>query len=630
MSINNFNNDVKVCTIKDVRQDLFTYLARSPFVDADVFPDIYSGGGVYKKDFGSAAKEGCPFGVPQSLVKVPKNKQKRQDYAQLFQLLGMVDADKKLPDKIIAKSYKKLLDRQPLISGYDENGAQYFFLGNARGTLKYALQQRERVRRLSQLLMDNFEYLYFLTLTYSYKKYGRGRRHAWRLFSKQCSKTLHKLRNKYGCEYVAVLESTAKGYPHAHIMIGSPKPFHKEDTKIAKDGELFDCAGKRYLQKIVPSPIFKLQLARGDKIQHYLCKYLSKDLPDAAEFTAYTAGKISTEHRKALLSYLLPTYAGVRQLRCSKTIGKLAQRDSDSAGDSAGDSIITEGIDIDKRLADFDAWARADPFSREMRAPFLADDMQLTRSQADYYASALIWLCIKSSLCPCRMLKIISRRSDYDWCMNGTAVPMPGDEKAVELFKQKGRVIGCPGCPLSDAIENRREDFINWIIHNPFNPRVDMPKYMYPQEKKSDIEEYYLMKFVKKTANFNELFNVYPKTDKYDVNYAIPLDINDYLDLQRDSFIHKQWIVPVSFLSILRKEKYFPVFPAAAEYAGKESYAPMPVWCVITDPDGLFANQPDNANHQMISVYLTFSKKMAERCVKLYDLAIDEGFFGEK
>ena len=569
MSIDNFNPAVKVCSVKDVRNDLFTYLARSPFVDADAFPDIYTGGGVYKKDFGSATKEGCPFGVPQSLVKTPKNKQKRLDYAQLFQLLGLVDADKKMPDKIIAKSYKKLLDRQPLISGYDENGAQYFFLGNARGTLKYALQQRERVRRLSQLIMDNFEYLYFLTLTYSYKKYGRGRRHAWRLFSKQCSKVLHKLRNKYGCEYVAVLESTAKGYPHAHIMIGSPISFHQEDTKIAKDGELFDCAGKRYLQKIVPSPIFKLQLARGDKIQYYLCKYLSKDLPDAAEFTTFTAGKISTEHRKALLSYLLPAYAGVRQLRCSKTIGKLAQRDSDSAGDSAGDSITTEGVDIDKRLADFDAWARADPFSRETRAPLLADDMMLTRSQADVYARALIWLCIKSSLCPCRMLKIISRRSDYDWCMNGTAVPLPGDEIATELFKQKGRVIGCPGCPLSDAIENRREDFINWIIHNPFNPSVDAPAYMYPPEKKVNIEEYYIMKFQRKTINYDELFETAMENKKETIDYALQLNFHEYMDLRRDNYLHAEWSVPVNFLETLRNEKNYPVMLIAAEYGGK-------------------------------------------------------------
>lgn len=630
MSIDNFNRAVKVCTVKDVRQDLFTYLARSPFVDADPFPDAYCGGGIYKKDFGAASKEGCPFGVPQSLVKVPKNKQKRQDYAKLFQLLGMVDAEKKLPDNIIKKSYKKLLDRQPLISAYDENGAQYFFLGNARGTLKYALQQRERVRRLSQLLMDNYEYLYFLTLTYSYKKYGRPRRGAWRLFSKQCSKTLHKLRNKYGCEYVAVLESTAKGYPHAHIMIGSPVSFHEEDTKIARDGELFDCSGKRYLQKIVPSPIFKLQLARGDKIQYYLCKYLSKDLPDAAEFTTFTAGKISTEQRKALLSYLLPAYAGVRQLRCSKTIGKVAQFDSDSARDSKADSITVEEVSTEKRLLDFDAWARADPFSREARAPLLADDMQLTRSQANFYASALIWLCIKSSLCPCRMLKIIARRSDYDCCMNGTAVPLAGDEKAVELFKNKGRVIGCAGCPLSDAIENRREEFLNWIVHNPFSPRVDMPAYMYPREKKPDIEEFYLMKFQRKTVNYNELFDTAMQNKKDTIDYALQLNFTEYMDLRRDNYLHAEWSVPVNFLDTLRAEKNYPVMLISAEYGGKESYPPVPVWCVFTDNEGLYFDCDLTANHQRCKVFLTTDKKMAVKCIKMYDLAVNKDFLQEK
>ena len=630
MSINNFNSAVKVCSVKDVRNDLFTYLARSPFVDADVFPDVYSGGGVYKKDFGSTAKEGCPFGVPQSLVKTPKNKQKRQDYEKLFQLLGMVDAEKKLPDNIIAKSYKKLLDRQPLISGYDENGAQYFFLGNARGTLKYALQQRERVRRLSQLLMDNFEYLYFLTLTYSYKKYGRRRRHAWRLFSKQCSNVLHKLRNKYGCEYVAVLESTAKGYPHAHIMIGSPISFHEEDTKIAKDGELFDCSGKRYLQKIVPSPIFKLQLARGDKIQYYLCKYLSKDLPDAAEFATFTAGKISTEHRKALLSYLLPAYAGVRQLRCSKTIGRLAHFNSESARNCEPDSITTEEVNIDKRLADFDSWARSDPFSRETRAPLLADDIMLTRSQADFYASALIWLCIKSSLCPCRMLKIISRRRDYECCMNGSAVPLPGDEMAIELFKNKGRVIGCAGCPLSDAIEHRREDFINWIIHNPFSPRVDMPKYMYPKEKKIDIKEYYIMKFKRKTINYNELFDTAMQNKKEDIDYALQLNLHEYMDLHRDNYLHAEWTVPVSFLDCLKNEKNYPVMLIAAEYGGKETFPPIPVWCVFTDNPELFADCDLNASHQRCRVFLTTDKKMAIKCLKLYDLEVNEEFIQDK
>lgn len=155
-----------------------------------------------------------------------------------------------------------------------------WYESNAKGTKRYNKLQRGKILDFVEQKRAEGKDCFFLTLTCDVKKYG-SRAFAWENYLKEeVYRVTENLRKHYDAEYIATLESTAKGYPHIHMMLFFPhdtfpelKYYHNQQN--VKKGRLFDMVCRN-----VNSEVFNLQAAKGDNLKWYLTKYIGKGMED--------------------------------------------------------------------------------------------------------------------------------------------------------------------------------------------------------------------------------------------------------------------------------------------------------------------------------------------------------------
>lgn len=155
-----------------------------------------------------------------------------------------------------------------------------WYESNAKGTKRYNKLQRGKILDFVEQKRAEGKDCFFLTLTCDVKKYG-SRAFAWENYLKEeVYRVTENLRKHYDAEYVATLESTAKGYPHIHMMLFFPhntfpelKYYHNQQN--VKKGRLFDM-----VSRTVNSEVFNLQAAKGENLKWYLTKYIGKGMED--------------------------------------------------------------------------------------------------------------------------------------------------------------------------------------------------------------------------------------------------------------------------------------------------------------------------------------------------------------
>ena len=155
-----------------------------------------------------------------------------------------------------------------------------WYESNAKGTKRYNKLQRGKILDFVEQKRAEGKDCFFLTLTCDVKKYG-SRAFAWENYLKEeVYRVTENLRKHYDAEYVATLESTAKGYPHIHMMLFFPhntfpelKYYHNQQN--VRKGSLFDM-----VSRTVNSQVFNLQAAKGDNLKWYLTKYIGKGMED--------------------------------------------------------------------------------------------------------------------------------------------------------------------------------------------------------------------------------------------------------------------------------------------------------------------------------------------------------------
>lgn len=155
-----------------------------------------------------------------------------------------------------------------------------WYESNAKGTKRYNKLQRGKILDFVEQKRAEGKDCFFLTLTCDVKKYG-SRAFAWENYLKEeVYRVTENLRKHYDAEYVATLESTAKGYPHIHMMLFFPhntfpelKYYHNQQN--VRKGRLFDM-----VSRTVNSEVFNLQAAKGDNLKWYLTKYIGKGMED--------------------------------------------------------------------------------------------------------------------------------------------------------------------------------------------------------------------------------------------------------------------------------------------------------------------------------------------------------------
>lgn len=231
------------------------------------------------------------------------------------------DEELKLCIKIVASSLMMLQTE-------NSKGNIAWFEGNAKGTARYNTLQRGKILDfVEEHLIKKYE-CFFLTITCDIKKY-ENRADAWENFlQRDVYKVTEKLRKHYNGEYVATLESTAKGYPHAHIMMFVPKGTFPElkyyhNQQRIKKGRLFDLVSRS-----VFSQVFDLQAAKGKNLKWYLTKYIGKGIEENVFDIIKKDGELKKSDRKLLQEFIYLKIFNKRKVLMTRKGSKTEKTDT--------------------------------------------------------------------------------------------------------------------------------------------------------------------------------------------------------------------------------------------------------------------------------------------------------------
>lgn len=211
----------------------------------------------------------------QSCRDKDKNSNKTYDKLQfvrdILKVRNLEEDELKLALKICAQSIS-------MLQTVNREGKVAWFESNAKGTKRYCKIQQGKILDFVEERRKEKKDCVFLTLTCDQKKYG-SRSFAWENYLQQeVYRVTENLRKHYDAEYVATLESTAKGYPHIHMMLFFPnntfpelKYYHNQQN--IRKGRLYDM-----VCRTVNSEVFNLQSAKGKNLKWYLTKYIGKGM----------------------------------------------------------------------------------------------------------------------------------------------------------------------------------------------------------------------------------------------------------------------------------------------------------------------------------------------------------------
>ena len=181
-----------------------------------------------------------------------------------------------LEEEELAKALQICASSLSMLQTVNREGKVAWFESNAKGTKRYCKIQQGKILDFVEERRKEKKDCVFLTLTCDQKKYG-SRAFAWENYlQEEVYRVTENLRKHYDAEYVATLESTAKGYPHIHMMLFFPhntfpelKYYHNQQN--IRKGCLYDM-----VCHTVNSEVFNLQAAKGKNLKWYLTKYIGK------------------------------------------------------------------------------------------------------------------------------------------------------------------------------------------------------------------------------------------------------------------------------------------------------------------------------------------------------------------
>lgn len=307
-----------------VAQPLFE--KKLSFFFADTFPELR---GVFFEDlpdvndfFKGALSNVCKCGVPNRFRIDPhperpprcsfySAKNRLQKYKDWLSKNNWTDEQRKAGLRVLASKTRKVMARV-------DGGAWRIFDGRQKGTTAYNRFYRSRIiDRCMKYVKAEAEIL-ALTVTCSVKEVGNDRVLAWGQYRGRVSRLLKEIRRAFGGGYVSVLESTKKGFPHAHIILALPKGSVAGYSKMKNRSKIYYGKIVNVIQKFKPAQQFRLEKISGKNTAFYLTKYISKF--ETNNFFALGDSKddLSVEERKAVDCLLFTTLTGARQFTLSQ------------------------------------------------------------------------------------------------------------------------------------------------------------------------------------------------------------------------------------------------------------------------------------------------------------------------
>ena len=332
--------------------------------------------------------------------------------------------------------------------------------GFARGTKRYETRKAIIISNTLNDFSKEKKCSAFLTITCDTSLY-ENREDAWKNFyKKEIKPVLFYLKKKYGILYAGVLESTKKGYPHAHFVVFCdekllPNWYRAKPGSRVKSGDLY-----KDIQKRKHSKIINLQYAKGKGVKKYLTKYITKCSKNDMFSLAKKEGELTTDERKTILCYLAAMCTHSRTLWQSQNKSKAKQEREKK------DEIELEYLE------------RKNKHNRKL---FKKIDKIGERS-AKRKRAYLINICNNSPI-TCKKQFYSVGFGKYEKVAGGfpekNHVCTPEE---ISVFKEKGAFLGCNGCLWSEIRE---------FILNPESSKLNYYIYKYENEiiikKFSDI-----------------------------------------------------------------------------------------------------------------------------------------------
>lgn len=263
--------------------------------------------------------EYCSLGCPSMLAgDVPeKKKRERKSLDEVFPMKAKINTMEYIPDHFLEAMKECQLSRATHLHLVNYDNTRRVFQGRVKGSAPYNYELQQKAIKDAEALSQQYEHLYFLTLTYSPNDFGWDRDVAFPLFSSKLSKYLKQVKRKYGVESQTVIEVTNLGYPHAHVIIYSDKVIVPESIRSYKKKGIVNGEFYAFLNEKWDLGFINLQRGYNSKISHYLAKYMGKSNFDADPAKDRKKSKLTKANRKALMTTFFPCMYGYRAYRTS-------------------------------------------------------------------------------------------------------------------------------------------------------------------------------------------------------------------------------------------------------------------------------------------------------------------------
>ena len=186
-------------------------------------------------------------------------------------------ACKGLTDEVRKKMLIYLNQKRSWIFTKFEDGRQGVMESMMRGNQRYTKLYRHKIIETCLNYQQSGMEIFALTITWDSKREHGNHLSAWAKYNTRKGRLMKELKRHFGAKYVSVLESTKKGYPHAHILLALPKGTFIGYSKLRNKAKIK--YGKLYhlIRKFAPAPVFHLEAIKGRNTPFYLVKYMTKN-----------------------------------------------------------------------------------------------------------------------------------------------------------------------------------------------------------------------------------------------------------------------------------------------------------------------------------------------------------------
>lgn len=391
----------------------------------------------------------CPHGV---FVQESKNQDnnvktsdKRLDVTDILRFVVNATQTRELSDDEIKRAINILSNRIMILRYKNDQNEIRYFESFTKGTNRYNKKLSSKVKDFTAAVCKNGTETFALTVTCDPKKYNNNRFDAWKNYTQDINKTLENLRKHKGLKYLWVKESTAKGYPHAHIVLSFPKGFCKGYDKMQNAKRLYYGEFYEYIKKNIVAPMFELQPIKGNNLKYYLTKYISKGEDD----DVYRLGKkgefLTKAERKEALAFIMTTVTKTRLCGFCKLKEMAIQNTSRTDAERLSKHLRKTGLKLMKNS------------SRECNE----------RENFARLRALLIKLCNNSPFTCCKNLYTMSKNTFQKEISQDIDDEFLADKKKQQKFNVLSKRVTCNGCIWSDLVR-----FINGDKNSVINIKI--------------------------------------------------------------------------------------------------------------------------------------------------------------